>query len=733
VTPETSVAASGSVDAGAGATAEAARALRWLLVICAAAVLLRALHLWAMAGDPLFDHPVIDPRDNLERAQRMAAGHWVGDPGAYWKPPLYDYVLALHLRLFGASLWPIRVTQVGCDVLSCVLAFRLGRALRGAREGLWAAGVLALSGPLIYFTGEVTSASLTVTLELALLLLVLRARARPSLATWGVAGVMLGVSALLRAEALLLGGWMLAWLWWSLRERAPRQRLGWAAAALGAAACVIAPVTLRNWLHARDATLISANGGVNFYIGAEPRYHGVIGVRPGAEWLALMREPELAGLRKAGNQSRYFLTKGLRVMAADPAGAALHLVKKLGHFWHGRELPSNRDLYLSRARSPVLAALLWRTPVLCFPFGVLAALALAGAVLALRARERARFLLGPIAIHWVTVAAFFVTGRHRLLVVGPLAVLAALAAGGALERWRSGARRPVLWAAAATLAGALLLSAGPLLAAAPRAYAGELAAEEDHFTGTVLLVEQHQPVAAMAALERALARLPSRASTWFNLGQAAEAAGQRERALAAFARAVTVAEQAQGERYLVPQARERMHGLAAALASAPGADADAGAGAGAGAGAASRQLVDGVLCLDRGDWDCALRTLADQPALLAEALASRGHARLLARDDEAARADLARSAELRRLEPAAHLLYAIAAERLGRDDEATRALAAFRAVELPRGAFLRELGRPASAAERGLAGEAARAILRREPHDTAALRLQRLLGQEPPR
>lgn len=728
MTPETRVAASGG---GAGADpragAEAARTLRWLLAICAAAVLLRALHLWAMAGDPLFDHPVIDPRDNLERAQRMAAGHWVGDPGAYWKPPLYDYVLALHLRLFGASLWPIRVTQIGCDVLSCVLAFRLGRALRGAREGLWAAGVLALSGPLIYFTGEVTSASLTVTLELALLLLVLRARERPSLATWGVAGVMLGVSALLRAEALLLGGWMLGWLWWALRERGARQRLGWSAAALGAAACVIAPVTLRNWLHARDATLISANGGVNFYIGAEPRYHGVIGVRPGAEWLALMREPEMAGLRKAGNQSAYFMAKGLRVMAADPAGAALHLVKKLGHFWHGRELPSNRDLYLSRARSPVLAALLWRTPVLCFPFGVLAALALAGAVLALRARERARFLLGPIAIHWVTVAAFFVTGRHRLLVVGPLAVLAALAVGVALERWRAGARRQVLGAAAATLAGALLLSAGPLLAAAPRAYAGELAAEEDHFTGTVLLVEEHQPVAAMAALERALLRLPSRASTWFNLGQAAEAAGQRERALAAFARAVTVAEAAQGERYLVPQARERMHGLASALASAPGTDA------GAGAGAASRQLVEGVLCLDRGDWDCAERTLADQPALLAEALAARGHARLLAHDDEAARADLARSAELRRLEPAAHLLHAIAAERLGRVDEATRALQAFGAVDLPRGAFLRELARPANAAERGLAGEAAEAILRRRPKDSAALRLQRVLREDAPR
>jgi len=281
--------------------------------------------------------------------------------------------------------------------------------------------------------------------------------------------------------------------------------------------CLIAPVALRNWLHARDATLISANGGLNFYIGTEPRYRGVIGVRPGAEWEALIREPELAGFRKAGNQSRYFVAKGLAVMARDPLGALGHLARKLGHFWHGRELASNRDPYLSRARSPVLAALLWQTPVLCFPFGLLAALGLAGAGLVLAGRGRARFLVAPIAIHWVTVALFFVTGRHRLPVYGPLAVLAAVALGLWLDAWRDGRRRRALGGAALVLAGAVLLSAGPLLASAPRAYDNELRAEEDHYLGTVLMVEQGRPREAEVALERALVRLPGGrrpGSTW---------------------------------------------------------------------------------------------------------------------------------------------------------------------------------------------------------------------------
>ena len=45
-----------------------------------------------------------------------------------------------------------------------------------------------------------------------------------------------------------------------------------------------APVGLRNALYARDPVLISANGGINLFIGTEPKYRGVIGVRPGPEF-----------------------------------------------------------------------------------------------------------------------------------------------------------------------------------------------------------------------------------------------------------------------------------------------------------------------------------------------------------------------------------------------------------------------------------------------------------------
>jgi len=120
----------------------------------------------------------------------------------------------------------------------------------------------------------------------------------------------------------------------------------------------------------------------------------------------------------------------------------------------------------------------------------------------------------------------------------------------------------------------------------------------------------------------------------------------------------------------VPLARESLHELAPRLTDATDAHV--------------RTLAEGVLCLDLGDWDCAARQLAAQPALLAEVLSARGHQRLLAHEDGRARDDLARSAALRPLAAATQLLLAVACQRLGRASEARAAVVALRAVDLPR-------------------------------------------------
>ena len=96
--------------------------------------------------------------------------------------------------------------------------------------------------------------------------------------------------------------------------------------------------------------LISANGGVNFYIGSAPEYRGVIGVRPGPEWELLMRAPIDVGYEMEGERSQYHFREARALIASDPIRWVAHTARKLGHVWHGRELPSNRDLYGSRGQ-----------------------------------------------------------------------------------------------------------------------------------------------------------------------------------------------------------------------------------------------------------------------------------------------------------------------------------------------------------------------------------------------
>ncbi len=566
-------------------------------IICGGAVALRALHAWLMVGDPLYDHPVIDPMENLRRAQYLAEESWLGPPFAYWKPPLYDYFLAIHHALFGSALWPARVSQILLDGLSCALAFSLARQLISQRAGLAAAATLALWGPLIYFSSVHVSASLVIFLELCLLWLAVRAERKPSRARWMDVGFALGFLAAARAEALLFAPWLAGWLWLALGRFSRRARAQWLAMFALGVAVVLAPISLRNALYAQDPVLISANGGVNFFVGTDPRYRGVIGVRPGPEWELLMRAPIDLGYYSEGERSRFYVRKARALIASDPGRWVAHCARKLGHVWHGRELASNRDIYGARKESAVLAALLWRTPALFFPFGLIAPLALVGMALSLMQRRRTRFLIGFAAVQCATMMLFFVTGRFRLAMLPVLVLFAAEAVSWAAECYR--ARR---WRALALAAGtALLLFAATnleaVLRADPDAYASKLRAEAHYYRGSVLGNQMERTEEAKAELHAARELEPEFVAIAYNLAQIYEREGDYEAALRLFVESLAITERSPAERDLEPLIHEHIRSMARALLADEGQPARL------------RGVAAGSACLDAREWDCALAEL----------------------------------------------------------------------------------------------------------------------------
>ena len=392
-------------------------------LLAVAALCVRLVYLLQADDSPLFYHPIVDARTYVRTALHLAEGQGLGPPHPFWQPPLYPYFLAGSYALFGEGYHLPRLLQAVSGTAACLLVFHLGRRAFSPAAGWIAAGAAAVYGPFLYFEGELLPAALAVFLNALALTALLWAAAGRSTGRWLAAGLLLGLAALNVPSVLLFV--LLALAWARLRARAPLSAI--AALVLGVV-LAIAPVTLRNRIVGGEWVPISYNGGINFYIGNNPDSDRTTRIRPGRDWQELTAMPERqAGITQKGASSRYFFSRSLEYLAADPPGYLLLQMRKLHQFWRGDEIPRNLDPYFARSWSRLLQGLLWIRG-LAFPFGLVGPLALTGLVLYLRSPQArspaADLLLLFAAAYMVAVVLFFVTGRYRLPAIPSLLLFA---------------------------------------------------------------------------------------------------------------------------------------------------------------------------------------------------------------------------------------------------------------------------------------------------------------------
>ncbi len=355
---------------------------RWLIrweAVFGAALLVRLLYL-ATAGGTAFAHPLIDADYYDALGEQLAVGD--GFPaGPFWQPPLYPLVLGALFKLFGHTIWAPRILQSLLGALTAALVFSVALRVTNRRPLALIAGALAaLHGPLVFYDGELLPTSLAVfagafTLWLAL--------STPTLLRALATGVVIGLAALLVAPMLLLVV-PLSFASGSLRR---------ALACAAACAAVIAPATISNYARSGELIIISANGGVNFWLGNNPDVDAAMTLRPGAGWEALMAEPERDGAVTAGAQDAWFYRKAARFCAAEPRTCLGNLGHKARLLLVARELPRNEDLYTVKRDAPVLSVLAARAGSFALPYALLLPLAAAGGVVAWRGRRREELLL----------------------------------------------------------------------------------------------------------------------------------------------------------------------------------------------------------------------------------------------------------------------------------------------------------------------------------------------------
>ncbi|HYU38661.1 MAG TPA: glycosyltransferase family 39 protein [Acidimicrobiia bacterium] len=176
-------------------------------------------------------------------------------------PPLFPALLAVPSYLGATSVDAQRVFLCFVGTGTVVLVGLLGRRVGGPIVGLVAAAIAAVYPMLFLGEAVLMAESLFVLLVTAMLFLAYSAADAPSPLRFAALGLVIGLSALTRAEGLLFAVVLVIPLALSIRAVAVKRRVLLAAVTVGVAVLTVAPWTIRNAARLHAFVPISNNIG----------------------------------------------------------------------------------------------------------------------------------------------------------------------------------------------------------------------------------------------------------------------------------------------------------------------------------------------------------------------------------------------------------------------------------------------------------------------------------------
>ena len=486
---------------------------RWIALLLLAALVVRLAWLGELATLPWAEQLPTDSFLYDQAARRIARGDWLLGDQPLRMSPAYFYVVGLVHVVCGSGVWSIRLLQVGAGVATVFVTWRVARQLLGAPWALFAAGLVAFAGPLVFFDGAILPESLSTLLLVSVAWLTLRALERREMtmaaqrASWGAAGLGLGLLSTLHPNAILLLPLLLLLAWRAPVDRPERARR--AASVLIAAMIAIAPITARNAIASGRFVPLTSHGGVNLFVGNGPGANGTFRVpaevpgsgSPSTQFDAF-REAASQALGRDVDEAEsdaYWQRRTLAHVSTHPIDATVLVARKVHLLFNARELGLVLPYAFSREATRTMGAPLVQS-------GWLAPLALVGLLLALFRRHddeeervaRERAVAAITLVFVISVALVFVTDRYR----APLLPLFAVHAVSLVERLTSAVQARA-WRSFGVIALALALAV--VLALPVRAnqhFEGEWISLGDGF------LEMNEPSRALDAYEHALVIAP---------------------------------------------------------------------------------------------------------------------------------------------------------------------------------------------------------------------------------
>jgi tetratricopeptide (TPR) repeat protein len=551
-------------------------------------------------------------------ALQIVHGHFT-DHLAFYGLPLYAWLLALIYKVAGYGPFLPTLLQAACDAGTAVLLYKFGAVVfslrnqagcRGDRTlcpnapgcggflqkpGEWI-GCLAAVGWAFFVPAEAYAIILmpTTLFVFCFWLVVWRAVRGGDLTNakecfWLgllIGAVAMGVATMLALVPLVLVAiWYRCNSWHSLRRRMLLKQwtIFLVALVIGTSPCWI-----HNYFIARDPVLLSAHGGINFWIGNNPGANGYPRFPPGlhAGQEAMLKDSIRAAEKSAGHPlkrsevSSFWSQKAKEYIRHNFSGWLKLLAIKFGNIWNAFQYDDLSMISALRELGVVWPGLY---------FGIVAALAIPGVLFAWRQFPDSRWVAAAVLLLMLSLLSVFVTERYRLAAVPGLLLFAAFAA---VDLWQifAGAdfrraavylsvlaaatwfvsiprKDPSLWALDSYNSGWRALDSGDLDTAERKlgfAYAYVPGNAETNFALGNLRLAQGRPTAAKAFYRATLQLDPNHEGACNNLGILALDEKRWPLASIFFAKALEQDRQNPNTHYLLAEARFKAGELASA-------------------------------------------------------------------------------------------------------------------------------------------------------------------------
>jgi len=360
-------------------------------------------------------------------------------------PPLFPALLSVPSYLGATSVDSQRLFLCFVGAGTVVLVGFLGRRVGGPIVGLVAAAIAAVYPMLFLGEAVLMAECLFAFLVAAMLLLAYRAADAPSPLRFAVLGLVIGLTALTRAEGLLFAVVLVIPLALGIRSLATKQRVLLAGVAAAVAVLTVLPWTIRNAMRLHAFVPISNNIGTAVdgancdltYSGAQiglwretfTTFGDAARRRPQAEacfeGFDIRRrdfdEADVANFHRSSG-----ITYARRHLSRAPLVVAVRELRTWGLYAPRQQIEFESLEGRPRRWQGVGTVMYW----------VLLPLAVAGTVLLVRRRARVWPLVSTAVVVSVTTALTYGQQRFRTAAEPAIVVLAAVALGAVLARRR---------------------------------------------------------------------------------------------------------------------------------------------------------------------------------------------------------------------------------------------------------------------------------------------------------